>query len=112
MKLFTSLSLALFLLVGCGSLEKKSILIGLGDTMERVIEVMGMPDDRQIKDRMEAWQYCKTGAGFGYHDYRMFWFYEGRASGITSYKTTRPGTSCMADIREVNWEEAPSIQKD
>ena len=92
----------------CVSLEKKSILVSIGDSKDRVLEVMGTPDDRQLKGDNEAWQYCQTGAGFGYHDYRIFWFYKGKVTGINSYKSTRAGSSCMADVRPVNWEEAPN----
>ena len=99
----------LFVLLSCGSLEKKSILVNVGDTKDRVLQVMGTPDDRQLKGENEAWQYCQTGAGFGYHDYRIFWFYKGYVTGINSYKSSRPASSCMTDIRQVNWEDAPDI---
>ena len=101
--------LATLVLVGCGSLEKKSILISNGDTKAHVIKVMGTPDDRQLRGKHEAWQYCQTGAGFGYHDYRVFWFYSGKVTGVNSYKSSRPASSCMTDIRQVNWENAPDI---
>jgi uncharacterized protein YceK len=95
-------------LSGCGSLEKKSILVNVGDTKDKVVAQMGVPDDRQVKDSNEAWQYCQTGAGFGWHDYRIIWFRDGRVTGLNSYKSTRPGSSCMADIRAIRWEEAPN----
>ena len=101
--------LAMITLVGCGSLGKKSIMINNGDTKAAVIKIMGTPDDRQLKGRNEAWQYCQTGAGFGYHDYRIFWFYNGKVTGVNSYKSSRPASSCMTDIRQVNWENAPDI---
>ena len=103
------LCLLIFTLTACGSLQKKAALVDLGDTRERVLDVMGPPDDNQFKGKHEAWQYCQTGAGFGYHDYRIFWFYDGKVTGINSYKSTRPASSCMADIRPVDWEEAPDI---
>lgn len=95
------------LLVACGSLEKKSALIGVGDDKEHVLKIMGPPDDRQVKGSSEAWQYCQTGAGFGYHDYRLIWLDNGRVTGINSYKSSRPGASCMTDIRPVIWQDAP-----
>ena len=97
---------ALFL-SSCGSLDKKSALINPGDNKEQVLKIMGPPDDRQFKGRDEAWQYCQTGAGFGYHDYRTIWFYNGKVTGINSYKSTRAGTSCVTDIKAVRWEDAP-----
>ena len=103
------ITIAILILTGCGSLEKKSILVSNGDSKADVVKIMGAPDDRQLKGINEAWQYCQTGAGFGYHDYRIFWFYNSKVTGINSYKSSRAGTSCMTSIREVNWEEAPDV---
>ena len=103
------ITIVILLLTGCGSLEKKSILVSNGDSKADVEKEMGTPDDRQLKGSNEAWQYCQTGAGFGYHDYRIFWFYNGKVTGINSYKSSRAGSSCMTDIRQVNWEEAPDV---
>lgn len=98
---------AVFLLTACGGLERQTVLLNPGDTKQQVLEVMGPPDDRQFKGENEAWQYCKTGAGFGYHDYRTIWFYQGRMTGISSYKSGRPASSCMTDLRAIRWEDAP-----
>lgn len=95
------------LLSACGSLEKKAALLNVGDTKEKVIAAMGAPRDRQVQGQNEAWQYCKTGAGFGYHDYRTIWFYQGVVTGINSYKSSRAGASCVTDIRPLRWEDAP-----
>jgi hypothetical protein len=100
------------LLAGCGGLETKSALVNVGDDKNTVLEAMGTPDDRQARGTYEAWQYCQTGAGFGYHDYRVVWFSDGRVAGITSYKATgveAAGKSCMAAMRQVDWLEAPDI---
>lgn len=94
-------------IAACGSLEKKSALINVGDDKQQVITVMGTPDDRQVKGSREVWQYCQTGAGFGYHDYRAFSFDQGKVTAINSYKSGRPGSSCMTDIRAVNWGDNP-----
>ena len=37
-------------------------------------------------------QYGQTGAGFGYHDFRIIWFYDGKVTGITSYKDKTPAS--------------------
>jgi hypothetical protein len=92
---------------GCGSLEKKAALINPGDTKERVLMVMGPPGDRQFKGRDEAWQYGQTGAGFGYHDFRIIWFYDGKVTGLTSFKDYTPATSAAAHFKQIKWEEAP-----
>jgi hypothetical protein len=89
--LFFTLIAASFL-TACGSLERKSIMLNVGDSKEQVLSVMGTPDDRQLQGENEAWQYCQTGAGFGYHDYRTIWFFRGKVTGINSYKSSRPGS--------------------
>lgn len=94
-------------LVACGSLEEKSIQVTAGDSKARVTEIMGVPDDRQMRGTSEAWQYCQTGAGFGYHDYRVIWFTDGAVTGVTSYKSRTPARGCIASIRQVEWEDAP-----
>lgn len=105
-KLFPLL-VATAVVTACGSLEKKSSLINVGDDKQQVINIMGTPDDRQVKGTKEVWQYCQTGAGFGYHDYRVFGFDQGKITAINSYKSGRPGSSCMTDIKAVNWGDAP-----
>lgn len=102
-----ALVVAATFIAACGSLEKKAILINPGDTKDQVITALGTPDDRQLQGLDEAWQYCQTGAGFGYHDYRVVWFYDGRVTGLTSYKSTRPGASCRTDLQPIRWEDAP-----
>lgn len=99
--------LALVILSACGTLEKKAILINVGDDKSSVLKIMGIPDDRQINGQQEAWQYCQTGAGFGYHDYRIIWFDAGLVAGITSYKDKTAGTSCTGQLKTINWEDAP-----
>lgn len=99
-------------LAGCGGLETKSALVNVGDDKNSVLAAMGPPADRQLKGNQEAWQYCQTGAGFGYHDYRVVWFNEGRVAGLTSYKATgaqAAGRPCAAAVREVDWREAPDV---
>ena len=108
-KCLSSIAVLVLCVTGCGGLETKSSLINVGDDKTKVMSVMGTADDRQVKGKNEAWQYCQTGAGFGYHDYRVIWFYDGRVTGVNSYKSSVPGTSCMTAMREVRWEEAPDV---
>ena len=96
------------MVAACGSLEKKAALLNLGDSKEQVVAAMGPPDDRQLKGENEAWQYCQTGAGFGYHDYRIIWFQRGRVTGVNTYKSSRPASSCVTDITPIRWEDAPN----
>jgi hypothetical protein len=95
------------LLSGCGSLEKKAALINPGDTKEKVLSIMGPPGDRQFRANDEAWQYGQTGAGFGYHDFRVVWFHGGRVTGLTSYKDYTPASSAAAHFKPIRWEDAP-----
>lgn len=91
---------------GCGTLDSKTILLNVGDTKEKVLDVMGTPADRQVNGQQEAWQYCVSGAGFGWNDHKVIWFNAGRVTGITSYRTHEPG--CQGQIRPVQWESAPN----
>jgi len=95
----------LFLYKGCGTLDNKTILISAGDSKQKALEIMGTPDDRKLQREKEAWQYCVSGAGFGYNDHKIIWFNSGRVTGITSYKTRQTG--CTGSIRSVRWENAP-----
>jgi len=94
-------------LSACGTLEKKSFLVSAGDGKEKVLSIMGPPGDRQFRGKDEAWQYGQTGAGFGYHDFRVIWFYDGKVTGITSYKDYTPATSAAAHFKPIRWEDAP-----
>jgi len=96
------------LLVSCGGLETKSNMINLGDGKDRVLNIMGPPDDRQFKGSNEAWQYCHAKTGIGIHDYRIIWLYNGKVTGMNSYKNPQPVWGCMKGIRPVRWEDAPN----
>ncbi|MBO2552866.1 hypothetical protein I6M38_12870 [Shewanella algae] len=93
------------ILGGCGTLDNKTILINTGDSKERVMDIMGLPYDRQFKQQKEAWQYCVSGAGFGYNDHKIIWFTDKKVTGITSYRTTRSG--CSGAVKSIKWEDAP-----
>lgn len=94
-----------FSLSACGTLEHKTILINVGDNKEKVLGIMGTPQDRQLQGQREAWQYCISGAGFGYNDHRIIWFNSGSVTGITSYRTGQTG--CTSAIQSIRWESAP-----
>lgn len=99
--------LALIALTSCGTLQNSALKVNSGDTKEQVIAAMGQPQDRQFQGEDEVWQFCQTGAGFGYHDYRVVWFYRGRVTGITSYKDHTPASGCAGHFKPVQWSEAP-----
>lgn len=96
--------LALFLF-GCGTLDNKTILLNVGDTKEKVLATLGTPRDRQLQGNKEAWQYCVSGAGFGYNDHKIIWLTAGHVTGINTYRTQVSG--CKAGIQTVRWESAP-----
>ena len=91
-------------------LEKKTILLNPGDSNAKVLEVMGPPKDRQFQGDYEVWQYCITGAGFCYHDYRAIWIRNGRVTGIASYKDSTPASRCEGHFRTLRVEDAPGRQ--
>ena len=94
------------LLAGCGTLDSKTMLLNVGDSKQQVINVMGTPDDRQVKGVYEAWQYCVSGASFGSKDHKIIWIQSGVVTGINSYKSHSAG--CSSGMREVRWETAPN----
>lgn len=105
MKKYLFYLIVISLIQGCGTLDKKTILIDAGDKKEKVVNILGIPYDRQFKQTKEAWQYCVSGAGFGYNDHKIIWFAEGSVTGITSYRTHRSG--CVGTVKTIRWEEAP-----
>ena len=98
---------AVVVISSCGTLDKKTILIDAGYTKDKVISVMGVPQDRQLREQQEAWQYCVSGAGFGYNDHKIIWFNKGVVTGINSYRSHRSG--CTGAIRSIKWEDAPDV---
>ncbi len=106
MRISTKITVIFFsLVVGCGTLDNKTIILNAGDSKERVLEVMGPPIDRQMKGQQEAWQYCVSGAGFGWNDHKIIWLNAGRVTGINSYRSG--GSGCSGNIQPVRWESAP-----
>lgn len=101
-------ALLLLPIAACGNLDKRAVMIDPGDSKQDVLAKMGAPEDRQFRQADEAWQYCQTGAGFGYHDHRIVWFHAGRVTGVTSFKSDAPGRSCVLAIKPIRWEDAPN----
>ena len=104
---FIGIALALTILQGCGTLDEKLLAISVGDSKEKVTQIMGTPYDRQLQNTQEAWQYCVSGAGFGYNDHKIIWFEDSKVTGITSYRTQRSG--CTGAVKTISWEEAPDV---
>ena len=106
-----ALALLLLLSISCRTmvLANRTININQGDPKSRVIEFMGTPEDRQFMGKYEIWQYCITGAGFGYHDYRAIWLVDGKVIGITSYKDRTPASGCEGHFKTFKVEDAPDF---
>jgi hypothetical protein len=103
-KPYILLSIGLFL-TACGTLDSKTIQLNVGDSKQRVLEVMGTPGDRQVRGINEAWQYCISGASYGANDHKIIWMKSGLVTGISSYKSNSFG--CTGGMREVRWESSP-----
>jgi hypothetical protein len=95
------------LLYGC-AFDQKFNTIQVGDSPQKVMEILGEPEDRQLRGKDEAWQYCVTGTGFAKCGYKIIWFYGGRVTGITSYTMVCVGPgSCGGYFKTIDWQEAP-----
>lgn len=105
MKVKAAVLLLILFIASCGTLDNKTILLNVGDSKQAVLDVMGPPIDRQISGQREAWQYCVSGAGFGWNDHKIVWFNAGRVTGINSYRSHVSG--CQGGIQPVRWESAP-----
>jgi hypothetical protein len=96
---------ALALLAACASVKEASLKLSPGDPKEKVAIAIGMPEDRQFKDKMEAWQYSNI-ASIGICEYTIVWFKEGIVSGLTTYRNGSV-SGCRVGMRTIRWEEAP-----
>jgi hypothetical protein len=99
------LSLVFFLGASCSTLNKKTIQISPGDSKEKVISILGAPDDRQFKESQEAWQYGSVVA-IGICEYTVIWFNKSSVSGLNSYRNNSVA-GCRVGIKPINWEKAP-----
>jgi outer membrane protein assembly factor BamE (lipoprotein component of BamABCDE complex) len=93
--------------VGCSNMQKKVTLLNHGDTKQRVLDVMGQPDDTQMSGDRDAWQYCGVDS-FATFDNRVIWFKAGKLVGTSSYKANGAG-SCTGYIKMVDWNNSPDL---
>ena len=81
--------------------------VDLGASRDDVRRIMGPPEDRQFKDKNEAWQYCET--GFVNDSFVVVWFYEGKVTGVRSYKNSVNDIGmCDSHFASIRWEDAPT----
>lgn len=80
--------------------------INVGDTKQRVVEIMGQPENRQTKGSREAWQYCDT--SFGHYNFFVVWLDNGTVSGTNTYgRGPSAFSGCDNHYDKINWETAP-----
>jgi hypothetical protein len=105
---FFGYSIVVSLLVGCASFDPKINTIQPGDTKEKITAILGEPEDRQFNGKSEAWQYCKTGTGFGKCGFKTIWFNDSRVTKVVSYSTDCAGFgSCTQHFKSIRWDDAP-----
>lgn len=96
-------------LSACGTVATATSLIFIGDDRNQVISKLGAPFYRQVNGEREAWQYCEINANSSYPEYKLVWIQAGRVTKINSYRSSRAGSSCGADMRIVKWEDPRSV---
>ena len=91
--------------LACAGVKTRAVQVSAGNTKDRVIEIMGTPDDRQFNVQQEAWQYGMV-VSIGVCDYTVVWFREGKVTGLTSYRAFST-LGCRHGLKSINWQEAP-----
>ena len=104
-KYFAVISLSLLFSCGGAQLMEKSLMINPGQSKQEVIKALGTPGNRQFNGKDEAWQWCAT--GMSTDDFLVVWFYDGKVTGITTYKSSQGFGSCDQFYRTVRWQDAP-----
>ena len=111
--------LVLFTVAGCamtvtnGHVEDvrgKTLLLNLGDSKSKVIDILGNPGDRSFRDNDEAWQYCTS--GHPNDNYSTIWFKSGFITGVTSRDAGKQnnlyGGSCFTGFVQIDWGQVPA----
>ena len=108
-KKMVSFIICVLLLVSCANkVTTNSIEIDHGVSKQKVLSIMGSPNDRQFKGKDEAWQYCNT--GFVNDSFVVVWFYNGKVTGTKTYKNSVGNVGfCDSHIRTIDWESKPDI---
>ena len=94
--------------VGCASTGKAVAKLEPGMTKQKILDVLGSPDDRSFRGTDEAWQYQEI-AGFGQCKYTTVWISNGKLVGIS----TRRGGSvagCGLGSQPVDWSQMPPVE--
>jgi len=86
--------------------------LDLGATQEHVRDILGAPQDRQVRGNQEAWQYCDTGVVQDM--FVVVWFVESKMTGMSTYKNAvgDRGFFCSSHLQSIRWEDAPQIRSE
>ena len=93
----------LVLLSSCGSMQSKMDQLRIGDKKDRVIDVLGQPDDAVSNGENVAWRYCVSGSEFGANDHRDILFRKEKVITMYSYKTNVTG--CSRGFQPIRWQK-------
>ena len=88
---------------------QKSVLINPGDTRERVIEIMGPPGDRQFRDKTKHGNMARPARASATTILEIVWFYDGKVTGLTSYKDRTPASVAAAHFKPIRWKMRPML---
>lgn len=94
--------------ISCGAtqvLSNKQNQISFGQSQDEVVNILGIPGNKQFQGKDEAWQYCKT--GFTSDSFVVVWFYDGKVTGLSSYGGYYGEGNCAKFFKTVNWQDAP-----
>ncbi len=105
-KNFLPLAVVAMLLMGCATITGSSLnqlvnKIGLGDSRERVLEILGSPGNRSFRGNQEALQYCTL--GFFTDSFYTIWLRNSVVESVTNYDRWYG----LCSFREVDWGQAP-----
>ncbi len=101
-KIITLASIVL-LLSSCGSMQSKMDMLHIGDDKDRVINILGQPDDSVSNGDSVAWRYCVSGSEFGANDHRDIIFFKDELVKMYSYRTSVSG--CTRGFQPIRWQQ-------
>jgi len=95
---------SIFFLSSCalGGLNNKAMNISSGDSKEKVIKIMGAPDNRQFAGNQEALQWCETGGM--QDDFVAIFFQNSIVTSIQTYNNSGFG-SCTGFFKRVDFKQ-------
>lgn len=86
-------------------MKRKALALNPGDSRERVVEVMGAPQDRQFNGNEEALQWCETGSSSDL--YTVVWLTDNKVTTVSNYTRRDHFGSCTNSFKQINWSSSP-----